>query len=117
MNELMKKIRKGTHLRNELKVNPFALYLFLKSRYCIFTTGQYLILIGLSKREFFKGIKAILPYYPQYQTRNRKKIVSNSITAVEEYLNIDSAFLTTAFKLLDKWWDTIVTPPRMLSPE
>ena len=104
MRDLRNKITKRTQLRSEHRLGPFTLYIFLKLNHVKCTTGQYLSLVGFSKKEFTNTMKILLPLCPQYQARDRKAIVTQNIKLVKEHFSLISEFLPTALELLDIFW-------------
>lgn len=105
--EVRYKIKKGRSYRNESRLSPIVIYLFLKIKHIDFHLNDLLSAVGLTLADFKKGLNAVLPYCLEYKNRNRKTITHKKIVRINENFNLSSQFLFISDTLLERLWPLI----------
>jgi len=76
-------------------------------KFAHFTDDHYLAVSSITREELRKGLKFVLPYYPEYQGRDKKILVIGSINKVQNEFNFTPRFFNTSMVLLNKFWPHI----------
>ena len=105
--EVRNKIKKGRSYRNESRLSPIVIYLFLKITNIDFHLNDLLNAVGLTLADFKKGLNAVLPYCLEYKKRNRKTITHKKIVRINDIFNLSPQFLYVSDILLERLWPLI----------
>jgi len=80
------------------------MYSFFRTKGFNVTFSLLKRLSGLTKHECFHMLKKINGTFPEYITRDRKRIILDNIRDVESFFQLNSRFFENAGKILQKLW-------------
>lgn len=101
--QVFNEIRKGSRYRNPSRLAPTVIYFFLKMKCVQFRTSDFLASASLSREEFRKHLKNVIPFCPKYADRDRENIIRVKIFQVIVHFKFNSTFYQDSEALLNKF--------------
>lgn len=90
--------------RSPKKLSPVAIFMFLKMKGFNITMKNLIKKMDLDKKEVRRYFKKSVETYPEYLTKNRKKIVQNQIKSITDKFQFSEEFVANSEAILEKFW-------------
>ena len=98
--EVWKQIKAGQDLKNPYKSGPTFIFLFFMTK-GINIKKEVINRFELTRAEFIKTLKQLIPFYKDYLKRDKKKIVFSQINMIIYNLGLSPEFFMTSFKIFN----------------
>ncbi len=101
--DVRNQINTGSKFRNPNKLGPTFIFMFFMSK-GINIKNEVIKHYGLTRTEFRRTLKRIIPLYKDYLKRDKKKIIFSQIEMIIYNLRLSSEFVQTSLKIFDAFW-------------
>jgi hypothetical protein len=102
--ELLNRVPRSKKIGRFDVLIPISIYIFLRMELAPLTPAQFANSNILSKAELAQCLKLILPYVPEYQTRNKRYLVRKLIRKVGRSFSFPDMFYYYTDKIMNHYW-------------